>query len=73
MLLHLFYGDDGINYMTCILDEMKIVLLKDKTKSFEILKAGLLEAYNDFKTMKNIKLLLKKMVYQSNILNKKVN
>ena len=66
-----FYGDDGINYMTCILDEMKIVLLKDQSKTFEILKAGLLESYNDFKTNKNIKLLLKeKSIYQSNILTK---
>jgi hypothetical protein len=66
-----FYGDDGINYMTCILDEMKVVLLKDQSKTFEILKAGLLESYNDFKTNKNIKLLLKKKsIYQLNILNK---
>ena len=55
-----FYEDDGINYMTCIFDEMKIVLLKDKSKSFEILKAGILESYNDLKKLKSIKSNLKK-------------
>jgi hypothetical protein len=33
-----FDGNEGITYMACILDEMKVVQSKDRTKSMEILK-----------------------------------
>ena len=54
-----FDGEDGINYMSCVLDEMKIVILKDKTKSLEILKIGVQEEYDDFKSLTHIKDLFK--------------
>ena len=46
--------------MTCILTEMDTIILKDKTRSQEIIKIALLEAYNDFKNMAYIKELFKK-------------
>ena len=55
-----FDDNEGIDYMTCILTEMDTIILKDKTRSQEIIKIGLLEAYNDFKNMAYIKELFKK-------------
>ena len=52
-----FDGDEGITYMACILDEMKVVLLKDKTKAMEILKTGVKESYDDFKSLVHIRKL----------------
>ena len=50
-----FNGDEGIAYMTCILDEMDFIMLRDKTKAFEIFKAGITDAYNEFKVLKYIR------------------
>ncbi len=55
-----FDDDEGINYMTCILIEMNLVLLKDKTKSEEIIKLSITEYYNDFKSLPYIKELFNK-------------
>jgi hypothetical protein len=59
-----FDGDEGISYMTCILNEMNLIFFKDKTKSNEIIKNSLIETYNDFKTLSHIKELFnKKKIY----------
>jgi hypothetical protein len=55
-----FDDDEGITYMTCILIEMNLVLLKDKTKSEEIIKLSITEYYNDFKNLPYIKELFNK-------------
>ena len=69
-----FDGDEGITYMACILDEMNIILLKDKTKSIEILKATILEIYNDFKNLSHIrKLFLEKDKYLKELSKKTEN
>ena len=59
-----FDEDEGITYMACILDEMNVVLLKNKTKSMELLKASINECYNDFKNLSHIRdLYSKKKIY----------
>jgi len=69
-----FDKDNGINYMACILEEMNIVLLKDKTKSLEIFKTGILEEYNDFKHLTHIKELFKERHnYDLNIIKRNEN
>jgi len=69
-----FDGNDGIDYITCILEEMKIIILRDKTKSFEILKIAFEESYNDFKKLSHIKdLYIKKQEYNSEIKKKQGN
>ena len=55
-----FDGDEGINYMTCILSEMNIVLLKDKSKTEEVIKLSIIDSYNDFKNLSYIKELFNK-------------
>lgn len=50
-----FDGDEGITFMACILNEMNIILLKDKTKSIEIFKTAINESYNEFKNIKHIR------------------
>lgn len=65
---------EGIDYITCILDEMKIVLLKDKTKSLELIKTSVEESYNIFKQMIHIKELFKnRKVYDLDLIKKKDN
>lgn len=66
-----FDGEEGIDYMVCVLDEMKIVLLKDKTKSLEILKAGIQEEYNEFKNLIHIKKLFNDRKNYDNEISKK--
>jgi hypothetical protein len=69
-----FDKEEGLNYMACILDEMNIVLLKDKTKSLEIFKIGILEEYNEFKHLTHIKELFKERhQYDMNILKRNEN
>jgi len=69
-----FEGDEGLDYMTCVLDEMKVVLLKDKTKSLEILKIGIQEEYNEFKILTHIKELFKnKKIYDTEVSKKQEN
>ena len=46
-------GDAGIDFMTCILDEMQWVSLREKSR--EILKNGILDAYDTFKNVYSIK------------------
>lgn len=59
-----FDNDEGITYMTCILQEMKIILLKDETKTMDILKSSISESYNDFKNIPYIKeLFQQKKIY----------
>jgi hypothetical protein len=55
-----FDDDEGINYMTCILSEMNIVLLKDKSKTEEVIKLSIIDSYNDFKNLSYIKELFNK-------------
>ena len=55
-----FDNDEGINYMTCILSEMNIVLLKDKSKTEEVIKLSIIDSYNDFKNLSYIKELFNK-------------
>jgi hypothetical protein len=50
-----FNDKEGIEYMSCILDEMKVVFLKDKTKSLEILTVSIEESINDYKQMPHIR------------------
>ena len=67
-----FNSNEGIEYMACILEEMKVVLLKDKTKSFEILKVGLEESYKDLKQLTHIKEFYKnKQIYDTEMQQKK--
>ena len=66
-----FNGDEGINYMACILDEMKIIKLKDKT-IFNKFKITLEEEYNNFKEMVHIKELYKKRKIYDIQVSKKV-
>ena len=69
-----FDDDEGLDYMTCVLDEMKVVLLKDKTKSLEILKIGIQEEYNEFKNLTHIKELFKnKKTYDIEVSKKQEN
>jgi hypothetical protein len=69
-----FDGEEGLDYMTCVLDEMKVVLLKDKTKSLEILKVGIQEEYNEFKNLTHIKELIKdRKIYDLEVSKKKEN
>lgn len=67
-----FDGDEGINYMACILDEMQIVILKDdKIKKMEIFKTSISETYNDFKILTHIKeLFIEKNKYLENSFKK---
>ena len=50
-----FDDKEGIEYLACILDEMKVVFLKDKTKSLEILRVSIEESINDYKQMPHIR------------------
>jgi hypothetical protein len=52
-----FNDNEGIRYMACILNEMKIIEIKDKTKSLEILHNTILENYDEFKHLYHIKKL----------------
>ena len=54
-----FYGDDGLSYMACILEEMQIISYSDKTKIRDILKLTLLDEYNEFKKLAHIQKLFK--------------
>jgi len=66
-----FNGDEGISYMACILNEMKIVILKEEKQTFEILKISISESYNDFKNSIQIKKLFReKEDYEKGLLNK---
>lgn len=67
-----FNDNEGIEYMGCILSEMDIVILKDKTKKLDMLKIGILQEYNDFKNQSNIKELFKnRKIYDIEISKKK--
>jgi len=67
-----FDGDNGITYISCILDEMQVVLLKDKTKTLQILKDSVNEYYEDFKKMVSIKKLFsQKKTYEFELSKKK--
>ena len=67
-----FDGDNGITYISCILDEMQVVLLKDKTKTLQILKDSVTEYYEDFKKMVSIKKLFsQKKIYELELSKKK--
>ena len=69
-----FDGNEGLEYITCILEEMEIILSRDKTKMFEILKIALKESYSDFKKLTHIKELFKKKYeYDSEIKKKEGN
>ena len=45
--------------MTCVLDEMDLIILKDKTKKLEMIKIGIEQEYEHFKNQTNIKELFK--------------
>jgi len=67
-----FDGDSGITYISCILDEMQVVLLKDKTKTLQILKDAVTEYYEDFKKMVSIKkLFTEKKIYELDLSKKR--
>lgn len=69
-----FDDDEGIIYMACLLDEMNIVLLKDKSKSMDIFKVSIQESYNDFISLPHIKELLNaKNTYLKELSIKKKN
>ena len=55
-----FDGTHGFDYMACILSEMDIVILKDKTKKLEMLKVSIEQEYNDLRNQNSIKKLFKK-------------
>jgi hypothetical protein len=66
-----FNGEEGISYMACILNEMKIVILKEEKQTFEILKVSILESYNDFKNSMHIKKLFRnKENYEKGLFDK---
>ena len=52
-----FNGDDGINFMACILKELMFVKTKEDT--VDILKKNIIEAYDDFKKSIAIRTLFK--------------
>ena len=67
-----FNDNEGIEYLACILDEMKVVFLKDKTKSLEILRVSIEESINDYKQMPHIRQsFIEKRTYNLEIEKKK--
>ncbi len=54
-----FDGDEGLTYMACLAHEMNFVILKDKSKSMDIFKVSITDAYNDFKKLVHVKELFK--------------
>ena len=69
-----FDGEEGINFMACILENMELIMMKDKSKLFQIFKDAISESYNEFKDIVHIKELFKnKKVYDANIAKKKIN
>ena len=69
-----FDGDEGITYMASILNEMGLILLKDKSKILEVLKISILESYDDFKKLPHIKKLFQdKKIYLDELKFKKNN
>jgi hypothetical protein len=61
-----FDGNNGINYISCLLEEMKIVI-----QDLDTIKARVLESYNDFIQLQHIKKLFRsKREYEDKLLNK---
>jgi len=61
-----FDGNNGINYISCLLEEMKIVI-----QDLDTIKARVLESYNDFIQLQHIKKLFRsKKDYEDKLLNK---
>jgi hypothetical protein len=54
-----FDGEEGLIYMSCILQEMGLISLKDKVKAMEIIKVSLQDSYDEFKNLVHIKKLFK--------------
>jgi len=71
---NLFNGEDGITYISCILQEMGMIKLREKNKGLELIKINVEEIYNDFKNLVHIKKLFKnKKIYQQEKENKIVD
>ena len=54
-----FYGEEGISYMSCILEEMQLIEYSDKIKMRELIKLTLTDEYNEFKKLQHIQKLFK--------------
>jgi len=71
-----FYSFDyheGITYMACILNEMKIIETKDKTISIENLKKNILDEYEKYKELYHIKKLFSERKLYDIELSKKID
>jgi hypothetical protein len=69
-----FDDNEGIIYISCILQEMGMIKLRDKSKGLELIKINIDEVYNDFKNMVHIKKLFKnKKIYLKELENKSVD
>jgi peptidyl-tRNA hydrolase len=67
-----FYGTDGIEFFACILERMNVIVLKDKTKLFDVYKTNIENSYNNFKTLIYIqKLFLDKKKYDKELEKRK--
>ena len=69
-----FDDNEGLIYISCILQEMGMIKLRDKDKALELIKINIDEVYNDFKSMVHIKKLFKnKKIYLQELAIKKNN
>jgi hypothetical protein len=65
-----FNGDEGINFMACILKEL--MLTKTKNDTVDLLRQNIIESYNDFKKSIGIRTLYKeRKIYDIDVQKKK--
>jgi hypothetical protein len=63
-----FDGDEGLDYISCIIESMNLVLIRNKTKLLEIMKESIRETYNEFISLPYIKeLYFKRKEYDKTI------
>ena len=66
-----FDNDEGLIYMACIADKLKLVQFKNKTVVFDRFKEDIKKEYNEFLDFRSIKELFKKKEIYSKSISKK--
>ena len=67
-----FDGNDGLTYISCVIEEMKLALLQDKSKTPIIIKDAITFEYDEYRKMIHIQKLFKERKdYDKSLKNKK--
>ena len=64
-------GEDGFDYMACIIENLNIVLIKNKTKLFDIMKESIKEVYREFTALPYIREFYEKKKEYEEIVQRK--